>query len=1475
MAVGDGRNDGNNSIYTGTNDGKVFEFRYNSTSGDYDMIDMGRYSAFCSSPVTCGHEAYRNFISLGNARNDSFGNRIYSVVSENYHAYEYTWNATNGNWTIIDMGNVSSDAHLTGNDIGQGRNDSVNRFYIASMSPFEFRTSLINTFNDSETDHTLYANGTSFDAAEKLYINVPKNASVSNAGITMSKVDLGIANYDPNYNLYTANYRNGTDEIIAAGTKGYIAVMNKTTGNIIQEIDNSISGYIIDSDFQEDGSEAIMITQAKNVLLYDANAKTITAHQPTGLSYLTGVSYSHDDSYAIITSGASDPIVFYNTSSGTFSDLSTQAGSTRCSKLSSTKDEAIICTANAIYWFNVSCAMNSFGTDNFPGSCSQSLSSFTGSTSGKVCDVDFKPDGSEALLVCMNGVVKRYIDSSRTIQSLSINTSNDLKGVSYSASGDRAIIVGESGTIFLYNSSTQSISNLSSQYKNNTNAVVFINDTDAVIVGSGRSALKYNSQYNGVTANISIMRSGSSGILYHLAFKPNTAEALIAADDGQIFKYNLSSNQMTTLNSPVNIPFLAVEYNWNGSEALIVGKAGTVLKFNSSDSSFTTLNTSVTSSLTSVSYRNATNEALIGGTNNTLLIKNSTCDGITNPLCKLTLNGNAYEKTTVAFNPSGTIAIIGQLCYQFIYNSTTGSIEGGLRWHSDGCAKTRGIAWKPDGTEALLVGRINNETCEDAGYLSQIVVYNASANNFTGAKSCIEKGEILEDISYSSDGSEALIVGQNGILLKYNTTNPDYSNLKASLTDLSSGTTGTLFSVDYRRDGIANEALLVAGDNKQVLFYDGEKVLTDPEVWLNDTRIFYEAGTYNKDSSLINFTANLTSYLSSCSEKADGTCDVPFWVNSSSTDALMKLHDINITYTLNSSITSVNTIYEYSFNSSSNGWNISSLPTQSEGFYAVAVGKGRNSTTYRVYGANEDAHGYEYTWNSTAGNWSVLDMGALASSALYDVFVGDGRDDNTIRVYFASQNGRAYEYSWDGSNNNYTITDMGRLGKKIYGVGAGDGRNDAKIRLYSSDKSYQISEAAYNAGSWSLVRVGATTNRGYYSDDVKIIDVKNDDVMRIYSTRTDGSLYVNEFFTGFDDPIHLYEDYLSGNYIINFTWGSASYIANPLFAEMFYSQNGEYEELIEHIDDVKNSSLCTNTDFDEFNRTIGGYCLIPWDTTFVPDGKQYFLINRMNDGIHSIQEQSKEFMIDNTPPFSRGFEENPKSNTGYIKHTSYTFMIDYYDATSGINLVKLNFNGSEYEAELKDGKYQVDIPDIFIGEYDYYQTAVDNVGNSYETEINSYRVNIIYSVSPEKQVIKTFNGFTVDFSQLSYDPNNLTYEWLLDGENISFNKEWTYSVLYDIGEHNVTINVYDNDIPFNDTHSWTVDVWLQGDTDHDVEGDYDVDIFDLAKIGLYYGCSSDEGGWLDCENADVNLDNKVDILDLATVGYYYGVRYEE
>jgi len=58
----------------------------------------------------------------------------------------------------------------------------------------------------------------------------------------------------------------------------------------------------------------------------------------------------------------------------------------------------------------------------------------------------------------------------------------------------------------------------------------------------------------------------------------------------------------------------------------------------------------------------------------------------------------------------------------------------------------------------------------------------------------------------------------------------------------------------------------------------------------------------------------------------------------------------------------------------------------------------------------------------------------------------------------------------------------------------------------------------------------------------------------------------------------------------------------------------------------------------------------------------------------------------------------------------------------------------------------------------------------------------------------------------------------------------------------------------------------------DINFDNEVDIFDLAIVGLCYGCMEEQECWTseECYKADLSGNKKVDIFDLAIVGLNYG-----
>jgi len=72
--------------------------------------------------------------------------------------------------------------------------------------------------------------------------------------------------------------------------------------------------------------------------------------------------------------------------------------------------------------------------------------------------------------------------------------------------------------------------------------------------------------------------------------------------------------------------------------------------------------------------------------------------------------------------------------------------------------------------------------------------------------------------------------------------------------------------------------------------------------------------------------------------------------------------------------------------------------------------------------------------------------------------------------------------------------------------------------------------------------------------------------------------------------------------------------------------------------------------------------------------------------------------------------------------------------------------------------------------------------------------------------------------------------------------------------------------PFTKEGGWII--LLRGDAN----GDCVVNIFDLAKVGICFGCKCGDACWNNCTDADTKQDCAIDIFDLATVGLNFGRR---
>jgi hypothetical protein len=152
---------------------------------------------------------------------------------------------------------------------------------------------------------------------------------------------------------------------------------------------------------------------------------------------------------------------------------------------------------------------------------------------------------------------------------------------------------------------------------------------------------------------------------------------------------------------------------------------------------------------------------------------------------------------------------------------------------------------------------------------------------------------------------------------------------------------------------------------------------------------------------------------------------------------------------------------------------------------------------------------------------------------------------------------------------------------------------------------------------------------------------------------------------------------------------------------------------------------------------------------------------------------------------------------------------------------------------------------------------------------------VFVSVSPLSAGLETREGFDLQFNQTSSDPDSdtISYSWLLNGTEMATTSSWLFSpTTSECGSSDVAINITDGLL--SASSSWTVDVGLRGDAD----SNRDVNIFDLATVGIAFGSQTGGTNWK--QDADLSPgpgtdgspegDGIINIFDLATVGVNYG-----
>jgi len=169
--------------------------------------------------------------------------------------------------------------------------------------------------------------------------------------------------------------------------------------------------------------------------------------------------------------------------------------------------------------------------------------------------------------------------------------------------------------------------------------------------------------------------------------------------------------------------------------------------------------------------------------------------------------------------------------------------------------------------------------------------------------------------------------------------------------------------------------------------------------------------------------------------------------------------------------------------------------------YGVAIGKGRNDDTIRVYyGGNKSGLTpalFECTYH--AGGWETT---STYVDYVGQLTVGDARNDGVQRVYYIRFGPGELSYV-GGSWVRDTLVRSGRSG----GIAVGSARNDGRNRLYVSgiDDGHMY-EYEYVTDHWVMTDMGATGG-GAELRRVVLGQGRNDGIVRIYAVHLNGHVY--------------------------------------------------------------------------------------------------------------------------------------------------------------------------------------------------------------------------------------------------------------------------------------------------------------------------------------------------------------------------------
>jgi WD40 repeat protein len=403
-------------------------------------------------------------------------------------------------------------------------------------------------------------------------------------------------------------------------------------------------------------------------------------------------------------------------------------------------------------------------------------------------DATWKSDGSSAYIAGYEGVVLQYDEE--MITELNSGGDFDFNSIAWDSKGSCALLIGNDNEEYqplIMRFNGIDFTKLPNPYGNESLndhlcSIFWKSNEYALIVGSSGMVVKYQDG-----SLINLAKGKVSKDLEKIAWDPYGRFALILEDWGEyVWKYDGMDIEGIMIPGKSNCGLSDIAWKPDGSYALIVGNCGNIYKYYQDEIAI--LNCSYYDSWTAIAWHPTENYALIIGFYGTVLRYNE--------FVFTEVPGNtAWGMEEVAWKPDGDYAlIVGQHGDIWRYNG-----HFLMKENADVDLYFKDVAWKPDGAYALIVGyeivnnwgsssviAYNDSTCnilqedvwgfydsitwdtkgENAYILegSDIILYNG--NDFQNVQVIHE--QLNNEMDWNSDGSYALIVGNKGMIIKYN-----------------------------------------------------------------------------------------------------------------------------------------------------------------------------------------------------------------------------------------------------------------------------------------------------------------------------------------------------------------------------------------------------------------------------------------------------------------------------------------------------------------------------------------------------------------------------------------------------------------------------------------------------------------------------------------------------------------------------------